>query len=229
VKPGKLEKALPFTLDELQTSHLLASLADEPLKYQTLGTMAIFTGMRRGELLGLTWDSIDIDNCVILVDKTSQHTTTEGIDPESNTKTSSSIRNIPLPKTIVPLLKELKKDWADQKEKCCDLWVENNLLFRQFNGKPMHPNTVDSWFDKFRKRIDLPKGATFHDLRHTSATMMLINGVDLATVSSILGHARVSTTADFYLGAVESAKVAAINKLDDLFGEKNSIDKQEYK
>ena len=72
--------------------------------------------------------------------------------------------------------------------------VENDLLFIQWNGKPLHPNSVDGWFAKFKEKNNLPEALTFHGLRHTNITQLLRAGLDVTTVADNAGHARRSTT-----------------------------------
>ena len=82
----------------------------------------------------------------------------------------------------------------------------------------MHPNTVDGWINKFKKDTGLPEELTFHGLRHTAATMMIIHGIDIGTVAKNLGHAKPSTTTDIYYASLLSAQRVAAEKMDELFG-----------
>lgn len=92
-------------------------------------------------------------------------------------------------------------------------------MFRQWNGNPMHPNTVDNWLTKFRKESGLPDNLTFHGLRQTAATMMIIQGIDIGTVAKNLGHAKPSTTTDIYYASLLSAQRVVAEKMDKLFGQ----------
>jgi integrase len=82
----------------------------------------------------------------------------------------------------------------------------------------MHPNTVDGWINKFKEDNGLPDELTFHGLRHTAATMMIIHGIDIGTVAKNLGHAKPSTTTDIYYASLLTAQRVAAEKMDELFG-----------
>jgi len=217
VKPGKIPKKRPFSLDEQQTATLFSALANEPLKYRVLATLAIFTGLRRGELLGLTWANVNLEQNIIRVEQTSQHISGIGIY-QKDPKTDMSKRVVAIPKSLNPLLERHRAEQLKQQSKHSDKWVENDLLFRQWNGKPMHPNTVDNWINKFKEDNSLPDELTFHGLRHTAATMMIIHGIDIGTVAKNLGHAKPSTTTDIYYASLLSATRVEPEKMDELFG-----------
>lgn len=106
------------------------------------------------------------------------------------------------------------KAWYDQeKEKCGNLWVNSNRLFVTWNGKPMHPDTVTDWFRSFIEKNNLPK-ITFHGLRHTNATLLVSQNVDVAVIASRLGHAQITTTLNFYVHPVEANNKEAGNVLE---------------
>ena len=124
----------------------------------------------------------------------------------------------------MPLIKELITARDKQKEKCGDKWVvkiqkgdkivDNDLLFVQWNGKPMHPNTVDTWFRKFKEDNGFPENLTFHGLRHTNITMMLKSGVDIGTAADMAGHIKKSTTLAYDDPDAEALRDVA-NKIDN--------------
>ena len=108
------------------------------------------------------------------------------------------------------------KVWYDnQKKECGDLWIDSNRLFVQWNGKPMHPDTITDWFRRFIQRKNLPP-ITFHGLRHTNATLMISKNIDLAVVASRLGHAQITTTLNFYVHPVQSHNKAAGDILEEI-------------
>ncbi len=234
VKPPRIPKRKPVSLDKDPAIKLLNALANESLKYRVLAIIAACTGMRRGELLGIGDSTLDLDNCLITVESASRHISGQGIflkDP----KTDTSVRVVPFPRGIVLLLKEQIAARDKQREKCGDKWVDkvekngklvdNDLLFIQWNGKPMHPNTVVSWFKKFKDRNDLPENLTFHGLRHTNITQLLKSGVDVGTVADNAGHAKTSTTLDIYDDPLPSVKREIANKISDAFDLDKNIPK----
>ena len=93
-------------------------------------------------------------------------------------------------------------------------WVYSGKIFVQWNGAPMFPQTPSKWFAKWLAQKELPK-ITFHQLRHSHASILIANGVDIATVSRRLGHAKISTTIDTYTHAIKSRDTAATNLLDN--------------
>lgn len=119
------------------------------------------------------------------------------------------------------LLKQHKAQQAEQRLKVGDLWRGSNRLFVTWDGRPMFPDTISNWFPEFLKHHNLPP-LTFHGLRHTSATLLLAEGVPLKNVSKRLGHSSVTTTGDIYAHALRSVDREAAEKLDGLLtGAKN--------
>ena len=218
VKPPKVERVAAKYYDEEQTEIMLSLLETESLKYRTMINLTVFTGIRLGELIGLTWDDINMDNACLSIKQAGQYLPGLG-SFDKTTKTQSSQRLISLPPMVVNLLKEYKS-WQEQEKLALDnLWEEHNRIFTQHNGKPMFYGTPSSWFKKFIKKHNLPK-ITFHQLRHTNATLLIGQGVDVRTVSNRLGHARTSTTTDIYTHALKRPDREAAEKLENLFNKK---------
>ncbi len=130
-------------------------------------------------------------------------------------KTKSSRRTIALSASAVALLKEYKKAQNEERLKVGDLWQQNNYVFTAWDGTIMHPDTPSSWFSDFLKAHNLPH-IRFHDLRHSSATVLLGNGVPLKNVSARLGHSSASITANVYAHALVSVDRQAAEKLDQI-------------
>lgn len=206
VKPPKIPKRKKVSIDRDPAREMLRALQNESLKYRCIALIAACTGMRRGEILGIGDNTLDLDNFTITINKAARHISGKRIlltDP----KTETSIRTIPYPPILVPLLKEMIAARNAQRQNCGDKWinkievhgelVDNNLLFTQWNGKPMHPNTVDTWFRKFKEENGLPDSLKFHGLRHTNITLLLKSGVDVGTAADMAGHAKKSTTLDY--------------------------------
>jgi len=206
--------------------------------------LVIYGGLRQGELVALEWPDVDTNDGLIRVRQSGQYLSGQGVftkDP----KNDSSKRMISLPKTVISLLKQYKLWQNGQKSKLDDqLWIENNRLFTQWNGKPIFPDTPSKWFSKFiknhNKKItndkNIPKEEkekyllpeiNFHGLRHTNATLLIGQGVDIKTVSSRLGHARTSTTADIYSHSLKKTDKEAADKLENLFNQKKSDSKKQ--
>lgn len=231
VKPPRIPKRKPVSLERDPARALLKALANESLKYRVITLIAACTGMRRGEILAIGDSSLDLENRALKIDWASRHISGKGIyltDP----KTETSVRAIPLPPSIIPLIKEQIAARDKQRAKCGDKWidkiqkgdelVDNDLLFTQWNGKPMHPNTVDNWWAKFRKDNNLPKNLTFHGLRHTNIMLLLKSGVDVGTVADNAGHAKKSTTLAYDDPSAEALREVA-NKIDQALDLNNTV------
>lgn len=217
VQPPKTKKPIRPHYDEDQTRILvdnLEKLTGNNIKYRVAILLDIFTGARLGELVGLEWNDVDLKNGIININKSSQYLSQKGVFTKSP-KTESSIRDVAIPDFIVSLLQEYKLWYEEQKLICGDFWYESDRLFVQDNGKPIHPSTISKWFEKFVKQIGLPV-INFHGLRHTNATLLIAQQVDVATVSARLGHAQITTTYNFYVHPLKSHDKMAGNVLENL-------------
>ncbi|MCR4419963.1 MAG: tyrosine-type recombinase/integrase [Clostridia bacterium] len=167
VDPPKTKRKEPEAYDHEQTARLLATL--EPLKYKVLVVLALATGLRRGELLGLEWHDVDFENCTIEVRQASQYLPERGVFTKEP-KTETSRRIISVPSSVMELLKQYRAHQAEERLKVGDLWEKSGRLFTTWNGRPMHPDTATSWFAEFLERHGLPrmKFQAIQALRHTS-------------------------------------------------------------
>ena len=223
VQSPKTSKPLRRHYDEEQTKILvdnLQKLKGNQIKYRTAILLDIFTGARLGELVGLEWSDIDFKNGIININKSSQYLSEKGVFTKAH-KTESSIRDVAIPDFIVSLLEEHKLWYDEQKTIVGDFWHEFNRLFVQDDGKPIHPSTISKWFEKFVKNIGLPV-INFHGLRHTNATLLISQQVDVATVSARLGHAQITTTYNFYVHPLKSHDRTAGNVLENLLISSNA-------
>ena len=218
VEPPKAERKEARYLDEKQSLEILEKLQSEPLKFRTLYTLILYSGMRRGEACGLCWSDIDFKTGVIDINKSMLYLPGKGVF-EDKTKNISSTRSIKIPEFVIDLLAELKKEQIKDAMRQGTAWLgeigANARVFVQDNGKPIHPCTVTDWFDKFIAKNNLPS-VCVHSLRHTNATLMIASGVDLRTVSKRLGHAQMSTTANIYTHAIRTADERAAEALGDI-------------
>lgn len=220
VQPPRASRAKRKFYDDEQCKVLLNNLntlQENEIKYKVAIILDVFTGARLGELMGLEWNDIDFKNKEIAINKASQYLPDKGIFIKSP-KTESSIRSVGIPQVVIDILKKYKTWYNQQKTQCGDLWIDSNRLFVQWNGKPMHPDTITDWFRKFIERKNLPP-ITFHGLRHTNATLMISQNIDVAVVASRLGHAQITTTLNFYVHPVQSHNKEAGNILEEILVE----------
>jgi len=219
VKPPKVEhrEAHYYSIDEV--NNLLELLENESIKYKAMIHIVIFCGLRLGEVTNLEWSDINFEEKTIAVSKQLQYLPGQGIYELESAKTESGNRTISIPSTLVDLLTEYKKWQDEEKIKWGNKWIESNKLFTQENGKLIFPFSPSQWFNKFIKRNNLPP-LTFHQLRHTNASLLIGQGVDVATVSKRLGHADKSVTLKTYAHAIKEHDREAADKLGDLLNKK---------
>lgn len=157
------------------------------------------TGLRRGELLGLKWSDIDLEHGNLRVQR--QIVRIDGEIVEGPLKTKNAYRTLPLSADATDVLKT-------QKKKCGN----SQYVFPSPTGGPISPDSVLHMLHRVLKRVGLPK-VRFHDLRHTFATLALQNGVDIKTVSGMLGHFSAGFTLDTYAHVTTSAQKEAANTM----------------
>lgn len=212
-KGEKKEKEI-YTMEEIEKIFTL--LEDEPIKYRSFFTLAIYSGFRRGELLGLEWKDIDFENNVISVRRTSCYTAEKGIYTDT-TKTKKSQRTLKLPQTVFDVLEEHKVQQDIERERVGNKWIDHDRLFTKWNGEPMNNNTPYSWFAEFCEKQGL-RFCDIHSMRHFNASALINEGVDAASVSSALGHSCIGTTTNIYCHVFQQAQArvsdAIANALD---------------
>lgn len=171
--------------------------------------LALYSGLRIGELCALTWRDFDLKHGAIVIDKSVQRQTVS--DDKSKTKlvisspkTNSSIRTVPVPTFIFQHFKNLyPKD------------VDNLYLFSNKSEKPLDPRTLQYSYKKVLEDCNIPY-KNFHCLRHTFATRCITTGCDIKTLSEILGHADIKITMEYYFHSSFEFKKKQINKLKAL-------------
>ena len=217
VQPPKARKPKRKSYDDEQTKILLENLellSSEDTKYKVAIILTVFTGVRLGELMGLEWQDVDFKNGIISINRSSQYLADMGVFTKVP-KTESSIREIAIPEFIISLLEEYKLWYEEQKSIYDELWMNSDRLFVQADGKPMHPSTISKWFVKYVGQIGLPV-INFHGLRHTNASLLVAQNIDIAVISARLGHAQISTTLDFYVHPLLSHNRKAGYALENL-------------
>lgn len=217
VQPPKSKKPKRRYYDDEQCKVLLSNLNElsvDDIKYKTAITLTLFTGVRLGELMGLEWSDIDFTNGIVSINKSSQYLADKGVFTKTP-KTESSIREVAIPDFVLSLLEEYRLWYETQKSIYGELWTNSDRLLVQSDGKPMHPSTISKWFVKFVKDIGLPV-INFHGLRHTNATLLISQNIDVAVVAARLGHAQITTTFNFYVHPIISHNKSAGNVLQNL-------------
>jgi integrase len=193
------------------TQKLIECLAGEPIKYQAIVLLTLYTGLREGEIMGLDLENLDLEKAIIKVKNTSQYIPGQGVSQKDTPKTASSRRDVAFSTELIPLLEKYLLWRKEQRLKCGSLWTESNKVFVREDGKPMHTYTPLQWLRKFTKRNGLP-AISFHGLRHTHPTLLLEMGFnDLKEISSRLGHTDIRTTMNIYAHQLKSIDREAAN------------------
>lgn len=212
-KLGRKEAAY---LDEADARRLLELLQGEPIRWRALITFDLLSGLRRGELLGLRWQDVDIDAQMIQIRQTSNYLPGLGVYT-GTPKTSTSRRPLKLSKAAMLLLLEYQRWQNTQRTALGDAWEDRDgRVFTTDSGAPIFPDSVTQWFSQFVQRTGLPP-VTVHSLRHTYASLMIADGTPLVVVSHQLGHAQTSTTANIYAHVIAAAETKAQEAMDDRF------------
>ena len=214
VKAPKSSTKRAAYLDDEQAIELLTLLDDQPIHYKTAVIVLLFTGMRRGELLGLQWDDIDLEREIIKIQRARLYLPKQG-SVLDETKTEGSNRVIRVPTTAVEQLLSYRKWLKGELLKIGQPLQENSPVFRTQNFTPMHPDSLTNWFAKFIKTTPLPQ-IHIHSLRHTNATLQIANGVSVTTVAGNLGHSNANTTTKVYAHSIQSAAAASAELMDTL-------------
>ena len=198
-----------------QVAAIRDALEREPMKWKTLVHLLLITGARRGEVLGLKWDKVDFEGNRIYICNSVLYSPDVGIY-ESTPKTERSRRYITLPPETMQLLRQYRAWQAEERLRLGEYYQNQDFVFSQDNGKPMHPDSVTDYLKKFSKRHGLPH-INAHAFRHTMASMLYFNGVDSVSISKRLGHAQVSTTANIYAHVMEEADQRNADILSSIF------------
>ncbi|MGW0703224.1 tyrosine-type recombinase/integrase [Streptomyces sp. NPDC002867] len=165
-------------------------------RLHALYELALRTGLRKGELLGLHWEDLDLNAGTASIRRSLQRTRTGGLT-HLPTKTRASERRIALPTECLHSLKE-HRGWQDQERETAGAhWSDSGLVFTTPTGRPLDPANLTRRFRSFLNRAGLRR-IRFHDLRHSTATLLLEQGIDLVVIKELLGHAHIGVTAGVY-------------------------------
>nr|WP_281169611.1 site-specific integrase [Thermicanus aegyptius] len=201
----------------------MEALQREPYHWRMMITLALTTGMRRGELLGLEWRHIDWKSGVIDVQQ-SVSISLKGEIIVKEPKTKNSKRKISLPPSVLEELRDYYAYRVKERDKIGDAWKgcndsegnERHFVFCHMDGTPFHHERPYLWFRQFIKKNGF-RYIRFHDLRHTSATLLINQGVHAKVIAERLGHGSITTTMNIYGHALRSADQAAADKFENLF------------
>lgn len=213
--PNKKEdKKEQVFLDANTANKFLKAL--EGHRLQPLFFITLYYGLRRSEALGLKWNAIDFDNNKITI----QHTVVKNmtIVAKDKTKTQSSRRTYPLLPSIKEVLLKVKEQQDSNRNICKTAYNESDYVFTWEDGRLYHPDYISKAFKKVIAKLDyIPNDMTFHDIRHSCASILYDSGWELKDIQEWLGHSNIETTANIYTHIKEQRKeimsVSLYNKL----------------
>lgn len=208
----------PYTVGDYTITKTL------PEQIRVLFNLAIYAGLRKGELLALQWDDVDFNKDCIYVRKAV--TIVDGKQLCKVPKTKTSARTVSIPHFLSERLEQLRRSQDDFIRQVGDYWQGNNWIFTQGNGKMMSYSTpyqaLQDTIHRYNKEHPAEKQLPlipFHGLRHTSATLLIASQQDVTTVSKRLGHAQTSTTMNIYAHALQESDRRAADALETMLEE----------
>lgn len=202
---GKDTEIEAYTAPEL--AYIMQCLDREPLKWRAFVRLLIDSGIRRGECCGLRWSAVDFTNNTVTIEKCLNYTPQKGI--YLDTPKSGKSRTIYIDPAVMDMLKELKAQQRGKKTVIDLKASRDGYVFTQEDGQPIHPQSPTRYFKKFGERYGVQDFHP-HKLRHSFASVAIINGADVASVSEKLGHADKAVTLRMYTHAdAESQKRAS--------------------
>lgn len=200
-------------LDEAETKRFVEAIKGH--YYEDVFLATLYTGMRQGEVLGLTWDRVDFKRGTVTIDRQLQKDVGGGSSYNLVLPKNSKGRVITPPDDVMRLLQRQRRRQAEWQIKAGPAWSDRwGLVFTNEVGGPIMPHTLYHNFKHIVEALDLPE-VRFHDLRHTYAVAALLAGVDIKTVQANLGHATAAFTLDVYGHVTEQMKRKGADKMQE--------------
>jgi integrase len=191
-------------------------------RLHALYELGLRTGLRKGELLGLRWEDLDLDGGTATIHRSLQRTRTQGLTV-LNTKTLASERRIALPTECISSLKIHQERQDEERQTAGTSWTDNGLVFTTPKGRPLDPTNLTRRFRRLLHGAGL-RTIRFHDLRHSTATLLLEQGVELVVIKELLGHAHIGVTAGVYAHVRLRLQRQAIDTLGSILSQTDTPD-----
>lgn len=227
-----------------QLEQIRDALQTEPLKWQVMTHLLLVTGCRRGEIMGLKWQAVDLETGTLRIANNLLYSKELGVY-EDTTKTETSTRSIRIPAETVQLLRQYRTEWENLRHDCGSRWhsfvqipdgkgkrnaQRADFLFVREDGDavgyPMHPDSLTQWLDRFSRRHSLPH-INPHAFRHTLASVLCMQNIDITTISKWLGHKNVTTTLNIYEHILEQGKEQVVECVSDVILKKNAPEQKQ--
>ncbi len=211
VRPPKMAKQEMRVLTDAEALSLLERVRGDRL--EALYTMALYTGMREGELLGLRWSDVHLERGYAQL-----QTALKNVNNRrwlGRPKTSAGRRKVVLVGTVVEVLRAHRLRQREERLRAGALWQEHHLVFTTATGRPIAASNLRVAHQRLLKRLGLPP-IRFHDLRHTTGTLLLLLGLDAKIVSAMLGHSSTTITQEVYQHVLPDMQRQAAEALEQL-------------
>ncbi len=216
VSPPRRPKKVQKVYDEAGVSKLFKKIKTERLDWQVLVSIAVMTGAREGEIAGLEWKHIDLNKQTILFEQTIVEEKGVGVTVRSGLKGGKD-KLVSIPDSLAALLAEYKEVRENEKSAAQEEWTwsEHFFLFTNVNGKPIRTDSIYQRWIKFLEKNGLER-IRFHDIRHTSASLLIAKGVHAKVIQERLGHADIGTTMNTYSHVFREADQSAADHFNKL-------------
>ncbi|HVF20362.1 MAG TPA: site-specific integrase [Mycobacteriales bacterium] len=214
VSPPRVRRSEVMPLTPVQARHLLDVARTDRL--YALYVVALGLGLRRGEVLGLAWCDVDLDEKTLRVRQALQRTggSLQLVEPKSE----RSRRTLPMPSIVVEALRAHRVQQAQDRLAAGSMWHDSGLVFTSVIGTALEPRNVTRRFKDLAETAGLPSSVRLHDLRHTAASFLLAQGVQPRVVMETLGHSGISLTMNTYAHVMPVAQRQAASEMDAVLG-----------
>ncbi len=223
VTPPRIVKHAMTPLTVEQARSLLEGVNKHRLK--VLLTLAVVSGMRRGELVGLRWSDIDFEQKYLMVLRTVDYIPHYGY-VVGEPKSAAGKRKIQLPLFLVDLLKQHLVEQNQRRLEVGEKWENLDQVFPDLHGGYFNPTYLDKMFSKLLQEIGVPH-MRLHDLRHSAATILLSLGVNAKVIQELLGHSDIVITLGIYGHVLPTMQQEVVEKWDNVFGYDGTHDDKE--
>lgn len=199
-----------YTIEEAQQMlDLFRNEPDSNFKYVCFYTLAVYTGFRLGEMLGLEWKDVNFETNVISVNRTCLYSKAKGGLYTETPKTQQSRRSLKVPQGVIDVLLRWKELQNVQRQRVGSKWIETDRIFTKWNGLTLDRSAPGYFYKQFCERTGM-RYVTTHSMRHLNASLLINAGVDVKTVQSCLGHSTATTTLQIYAHSFQTAQAAAM-------------------
>ncbi|MBQ6937585.1 MAG: site-specific integrase [Clostridia bacterium] len=211
------EKQVVYTPHEI--AMLLTYARETESKMLLFLNLAVFTGARKGEILGLTWDCIDFKNSVITIKQNRTGSKKSVLSNLTTPKSKNSTRLIPVRKELLDMLSDEKQKQNEMKKLFGNMYINEkyDYVIRKDDGSIYNPNSINRIIMKMEKEIGLPP-CRIHDFRHSFASILFDSGIELREVTTLLGHGQTSTTEKIYVHRKRCGSIDSINAFAQKLG-----------